>query len=167
MQYYFFDTMGPWHTFVIYDRIIGKKERKKKEKTQYNGHTESWTWKVFNRLERRSPRLIIPFVWSLDSVVHTLQQNQSTNTNTNSNSQTHTEREMGVVVGGVILDSSVVLANSPPQHENPSLQPALDSLLRKLRHSKIPTVMIFSLSFLQLHCSFCNILLLPFWVFFD
>ncbi|GMY33031.1 inositol 1,3,4-trisphosphate 5/6-kinase 4-like isoform X2 [Fagus crenata] len=46
---------------------------------------------------------------------------------------------MGVVVGGVILDSSVVLANSPPQHENPSLQPALDSLLRKLRHSKIPT----------------------------
>ena len=77
------------------------------------------------------------------------------------------ERKMGVVVGGVILDSSVVLANSPPQHENPSLQPALDSLLRKLRHSKIPAVMIFSLSFLQLHCSFCNILLLPFWVFFD
>ncbi|XP_050256179.1 inositol 1,3,4-trisphosphate 5/6-kinase 4-like isoform X4 [Quercus robur] len=46
---------------------------------------------------------------------------------------------MGVVVGGVILDESVVLASNSPQHENPSLQPVADSLLRKLRHSKIPT----------------------------
>ena len=66
-----------------------------------------------------------------------LQQNQNTNT--------YTEREMGVVVGGVILDESVLLASNSPQHENPSLQPVADSLLRKLRHSKIPTV-FFSLS---------------------
>ncbi|XP_050256185.1 inositol 1,3,4-trisphosphate 5/6-kinase 4-like isoform X5 [Quercus robur] len=46
---------------------------------------------------------------------------------------------MGVGVGGVILDESVVLASDSPQHENPSLQPVADSLLRKLRHSKIPT----------------------------
>ena len=52
----------------------------------------------------------------------------------------HIQREMGVVVGGVILDESVVLASDSPQHENPSLQPVADSLLRKLRHSKIPTV---------------------------
>ncbi|KAK4551756.1 hypothetical protein RGQ29_032277 [Quercus rubra] len=45
---------------------------------------------------------------------------------------------MGVVVG-VILDESVVLASDSPQHENPSLLPLADSLLRKLRHSKIPT----------------------------
>ena len=53
------------------------------------------------------------------------------------------ERDMGVVVG-VILDESALLASNSPQHENPSLQPVADSLLRKLRHSKIPTV--FSLS---------------------
>ncbi|XP_050256217.1 inositol 1,3,4-trisphosphate 5/6-kinase 4-like isoform X2 [Quercus robur] len=46
---------------------------------------------------------------------------------------------MGVVVGGVILDKSVVLASDSPLHESPSLQPVADSLLRKLRHSKIPT----------------------------
>ena len=89
-----------------------------------------------------------------------LQQYQNTNTNTN----TYTEREMGVVVG-VILDESVMLASNSPQHENPSLQPVADYLLRKLRHSKIPSV--FSLSLLQLHCSLPNILLQPFWVFFD
>ena len=49
---------------------------------------------------------------------------------------------MGVVVGGVILDESVLLASNSPQHENPSLQPVADSLLRKLRHSKIPTVFL-------------------------
>ena len=48
---------------------------------------------------------------------------------------------MGVVVG-VILDESVMLASNSPQHENPSLQPVADYLLRKLRHSKIPTVFI-------------------------
>ncbi|KAF3952216.1 hypothetical protein CMV_022206 [Castanea mollissima] len=46
---------------------------------------------------------------------------------------------MGVAVGGVILDESLLLASNSPQHENPSLQPVADSLLRKLRHSKIPT----------------------------
>ena len=39
-------------------------------------------------------------------------------------------------------------------------------VLCKLRHSKIPSVSL-SLSFLQLHCSLPNILLQPFWVFFD
>ena len=73
---------------------------------------------------------------------------------------------MGVVVGGVILDESVLLASNSPQHENSSLQPVADSLLRKLRHSKIPSVFL-SLSLLQLHCSLPNILLQPFWVFFD
>ena len=67
-----------------------------------------------------------------------LQQNQNTN------AYRAREREMGVVVG-VILDESVVLASDSPQHENPSLLPLADSLLRKLRHSKIPTV-FFSLS---------------------
>ena len=51
------------------------------------------------------------------------------------------EREMGVVVR-VILDESVLLASNSLQHENPSLQPVVDSLLRKLRHSKIPTVFL-------------------------
>ena len=43
-------------------------------------------------------------------------------------------------------------------------------VLCKLRHSKIPSVFLslsLSLSFLQLHCSLPNILLQPFWVFFD
>ena len=43
-------------------------------------------------------------------------------------------------------------------------------VLRKLRHSRIPSVFLslsLSLSFLQLHCSLPNILLQPFWVFFD
>ena len=69
---------------------------------------------------------------------------QKTKTQTQKHSERDREREMGVVVG-VILDESVVLASDSPQHENPSLQPVADSLLRKLRHSKIPTV-FFSLS---------------------
>ena len=64
-------------------------------------------------------------------------------TKTQTHTQRERERDMGVVVG-VILDESVLLASNSPQHENPSLQPVADSLLRKLRHSKIPTV--FSLS---------------------
>jgi hypothetical protein len=76
-------------------------------------------------------------------------------------------REMGAAVGGVILDESVLLG---PQHDddlhaNSSVQSGAESLLRKLRHSKIRVVFHLSPS-LELDCSWCNILLLPFWVFF-
>jgi hypothetical protein len=55
---------------------------------------------------------------------------------------------MGAAVGGVILDESVLLA---PQHDgdlpaNSSLQSGAESLLRKLRHSKIRVVFHLSLS---------------------
>lgn len=46
---------------------------------------------------------------------------------------------MGMAIGGVILDESVLLASQQEDdvHGTPSLQPGAESLLRKLRHSKI------------------------------
>ncbi|KAG2722344.1 hypothetical protein I3760_02G124600 [Carya illinoinensis] len=48
---------------------------------------------------------------------------------------------MGVVIKGVILDESVLLApqRDDDLHANGSLQPGAESLLRKLRHSKFRT----------------------------
>lgn len=58
---------------------------------------------------------------------------------------------MGVVIRGVILDDSVLLARQRDDdlHANGSLQSGAESLLRKLRHSKFRTVSSLSLLILN------------------
>ena len=91
--------------------------------------------------EKRNLRLIHSLALPFPFVCSFLFLCNKTKTQTHTEREREREREMGVVVG-VILDESVLLASNSLQHENPSLQPVVDSLLRKLRHSKIPTVFL-------------------------
>ena len=99
--------------------------------SHYKKLPERWNLRLIPSLALPSP-----FVFSFLFLCN------KTKTQTQTQTLTEREREMGVVVGGVILDESVLLASNSPQHENPSLQPVADSLPRKLRHSKIPTVFL-------------------------
>lgn len=55
------------------------------------------------------------------------------------------------VIGGVILDESVLFDHHEDGDEDDAFRPAVEPLLRKLRHSAIPTVLfLFSYSLLLL-----------------
>ncbi|KVH92164.1 Inositol-tetrakisphosphate 1-kinase [Cynara cardunculus var. scolymus] len=51
----------------------------------------------------------------------------------------HSENPMGGGVGGILLDSSVILDSTSNDDETATLRTGADYLLRKLRHSNIPT----------------------------